>query len=576
MNKKLLIGCGVPLIAVIGIGVIAAKSFKAKPVEERFETIQSGDVEIKVVETGTVEPLRKLEVKSKVGGRLSHMLVDAGAIVSQGQSLATIDPQEINSQVDGLKAQRAAAQARLSAARKNAMFQQSSTSTGIAQYREALSSAKFRKDQASSEAASQSAVTRQSIIAAEAGVKSAQSQLKALKDNLNLMTESSHPQAVVNAKSAYNQAAAQELNALRNLDRQKQLNQKGFVSQQSVDTAQTDYDISVARTSEANERFNRIKDTNRIEVENMQSQIEASKSALEQQKAVLLQTKASNAPFARQQEYLTAKATEEQAKSQLTQAKAGMITNATRLDDVAASEADVRQLDNRLKELLIQQNDTTIYASMAGMITKRYVEQGELVTSAIGSFSQGNAIFQLADLQTLLVKININEVDVPKIRLGMLTEVTIDAVKGEKFLGKVRKISPSSQDSSSTTSAASTQSVIRYPVEIQLDKSDPRIKPGMSAHCSIINSRKLNVVRIPLNCLQGEGYSAKVQIVTEGMKDGVKTQSVALRTVKIGLRGDDFIEVKEGLKAGEKLRPFPFSGPKREKLNFDGGPPDNG
>ena len=571
MNKKLILGCGIPIIALIGIGVFAAKSFKPKPVVERFETVQTGDVEIKVVETGTVEPLRKLEVKSKVGGRISHMLVDAGAIVSQGQSLALIDPQEINSQVDGLRAQMAAAQARLSAARKNSMFQQSSTTNGVAQNKAALDSAKFRTAQAKKEADSQKEVTKESIAAAVAAVYSAQAQLKALKDNLHLMTASSQPQAVVNAESAYKQAVAQESNALRNLNRQKQLSEKGFVSQSIVDSAQTDYEIAVARKSEANERTNRIKETNQIEVENMQSQILASESAVLQQKAALSQAKASNAPFARQQELHTAEAAVKQAESQLQQARAGSITNATRLDDIAASQAEVVQLENRLKELLIQQNDTTIHASMTGMITKRYVEQGELVTSAIGSFSQGNAIFQLADLKTLLVKININEVDVPKIRLGMLTEVTIDAVKGEKFIGKVRKISPSSQDNSTSTTSSSTQSVIRYPVEIQLNNSDPRIKPGMSAHCSIVNSRKTNVIKIPSNCLQGSGDSAKVQIVTESTKDGATIQTVTPRTVKAGLKGDDFVEITEGLKNGEKIRPYPFAGPKREKLNFDGG-----
>ena len=576
MNKKLILGCGVPVIVMIGIGFFVAKSFKAKPVIERFETVQTGDVEIKVVETGTVEPLRKLEVKSKVGGRLSHMLVDAGAIVSQGQSLALIDPQEINSQVDGLKAQMAGANARLSAARKNSMFQQSSTTNGVAQNREAVSSAIFRREQARKEADSQKEVTKESISAAVAAVNSAQAQLKALKDNLHLMTASTQPQAVVNAESAYKQAVAQESNSLRNLNRQKQLSAKGFVSQSIVDSAQTDYEIAVARTSEANERTNRIKETNQIEVENMQSQIMASESAVLQQKAALSQSRASNAPFARQQELRTADASVKQAESQLRQAKAGSITNATRLDDIAASQAEVVQLENRLKELLIQQNDTTIHASMAGMITKRYVEQGELVTSAIGSFSQGNAIFKLADLKTLLVKININEVDVPKIHLGMLTEVTIDAVKGEKFIGKVRKISPSSQDSSTSAAGSSAQSVIRYPVEIQLDNSDPRIKPGMSAHCAIINSRKLSVIKVPSNCLQGTGASANVQIVTESKKEGSPIQIVTPRQVKVGLRGDDFVEIIEGLKSGEKLRPYPFSGPKREKLNFDGGPPDNG
>src|SRR5205085_3654961 len=100
------------------------------------EVAQRGDVEIKVTETGTIEPLHKVEVKSKVGGRVSKLLVDAGARVRTGQILATIDPQEINSEVAALRAQLAGAQARLASALKNTTFQQAQTSASIDQYRQ--------------------------------------------------------------------------------------------------------------------------------------------------------------------------------------------------------------------------------------------------------------------------------------------------------------------------------------------------------------------------------------------------------------------------------------------------------
>src|SRR5262249_31154120 len=114
MKRKWLLGCGLPLVIVVLLGFFGAKALlKSKPKEERSETVQRGDVEIKVVETGTIEPLRKVDVKSKVGGRILRLFVDEGAVVKQGQILATIDPQEINSQVAAVRAQLAAAEARL-------------------------------------------------------------------------------------------------------------------------------------------------------------------------------------------------------------------------------------------------------------------------------------------------------------------------------------------------------------------------------------------------------------------------------------------------------------------------------
>ena len=64
MKKKLVLGCGIPLILVIVLGyygVKAALKLQAKP--ERSEAVTRGDVEIKVVENGTIEPLHKVEVK---------------------------------------------------------------------------------------------------------------------------------------------------------------------------------------------------------------------------------------------------------------------------------------------------------------------------------------------------------------------------------------------------------------------------------------------------------------------------------------------------------------------------------
>jgi len=214
---------------------------------------------------------------------------------------------------------------------------------------------------------------------------------------------------------------------------------------------------------------------------------------------------------------------------------------------------------------------------MTGMITKRYVEQGELVTSAIGSFSQGTAIYQLADLATMLVKINVNEVDIDKVRISMPAEVSIDAAKGALFKGHVRKVSPSSQDSgatSATTAASSTnaQTVIRFPVEVQLDVTDRRLKPGMSSRCSVICSRHRDVVRVPTNCITGTGSRATVKIVTSSMKDGKPVETIENREVSVGLRGDDFVEITSGLKEGEKVRPNPYSGPPIPSVNFKDGP----
>lgn len=575
MISKWAIGCGLVSVVCVSLVVVSAQNaLKPKPKPLRSETVQMGDVEIKVIETGSIEPLSKLEVKSKAGGRISRLMVDAGTMVRKGQVIATIDPQEINSQVEALRAQLAGAKARMEAARKTATYQQSQTSTGIDQYVHNLAAAQARVRQAEAEARAQPMLNNQAIDGAQGTLESAKAQLRALRDNLELMSDSTHPQAVVSAQSAYDTALAQETNAGANLKRQRNLYTRGFVAQQAVDTSQTEYDVARAHTREVKERLDRIKQTNMLEERNLRNQIASQESMVRQAQASLDQAKLNVLPEMKRQELESARAAYAQAKAQLTAARAGKTQDLMRLDEVASAQAEVRQLQNQLDQYLVQQRDTTILATMDGMITKRYVETGELVTSAIGSFSQGSPIFQLADLATMLVKINVNEVDIAKVKTGMPAEVTIDGAKGTIFRGHVRKVAPASGDNSSASSSGSGssgsgQTVIRFPVEIRMDTADPRQKPGMSARCTVICAQRKNVVRIPVNCVHGADTNCTVDVITATTVNGKTTETTMPRPVQVGLRGDDFVEIVSGLKPGERVQPLPYSGPPREKVKFN-------
>jgi len=576
MFKKILLGCGLPLLLIALIGVVAARMLvKPKVATERSEVVTHGDVEIKVVETGTIEPLRKIELKSKVGGRISKLFVDEDAVVTQGKPLATIDPQEINSQVAALRAQLGAAQARLAAAKKNAVYQESQTGTSIDQFVQNAAAAKARLDSAIAEAKAQPTLTTQSIEIAQANLEAAKAALKAQNDSLNLMLESTHPNTVAATQSSYIQAKAQAENSQRSVERQRKLLAKGFVSQQAVDTAAVDGEVSDAHLREVKERLDRLKQTNALEEANARSQIASAQGTVHQAQVALAQAGTTVLNATKSNELQSARAAYAQAQAQLAAARSGRMQDSMRLDEAAASAAEVQQIQQQLNERLVNQHDTTLYATMPGVITKRYVETGDLITSAIGSFSSGSPVFQISDLATMLVKLNVNEVDISKLKIGLPTEVTIDADKGAQFQGKVRKVSPAATASTDTSGNATAQGVIRFPVEIQISKANARLKPGMSARCSIIVGRRQKVLRLPTNCVTGAGDTATVQIVTSTTKGGQTTETTTSRTVKVGLRGDDYIEILSGVTDGERVRPNPYSGPPRKKINVNFGGPDD-
>ena len=583
MGKKLFIGCGVALLLGIIATVVGARFLmREQPKVERSESVTRGDVEIKVVETGTIEPQRKVEVKSKVGGRVSHLYVmDEGTIVKEGQLLASIDPKEINSQVAALQAQLSGARARLASVTKGSTYQQSQTVSGVAQAEQSVATARARLLQAQAEADVQPMLTKQSIASAQASLDSAKSALKAQEDNLRLMLESTHPQAIVTAQANYDQAKAQAENAQRNAVRQHQLLTRGFVSPQVAESADTDAQVAQSHLREVKERLDRIHQTNALEEANSRSQIASAQSQVRQQEAALEEATRSVLPQMKAHELLSAKAALAQAQAQLTAARSGKTQDAMRLDDATASKADVTQLQNQLEALQVQQTDTSILAPMSGVITKRYIEEGEIVTSAISSFSSGTAIFQISDLATMIIKINVNEVDIAKVKRTLLTEVTSDSVKESsggalkavKFLGKVSKVAPSAAtDAAGGSSGSSSGGVIRFPVEIQIDKADTRLRPGMTARCTILVARHKDVLRLPINCVTEKNGKATVQVITSTTANGKTSDTTTERAVTLGLRGDDYIEIVSGIKEWEKVRPNDYSGPARKEIDLQMGP----
>ncbi len=578
MAKKIFAGCGMAFFVLAAlISILGRTLLKPAVKTERSETVTRGDVEIKVVETGTIEPLSKVDVKSKVAGRILQLFVDEGYVVKQGQVLATVDPQQINSQVEALRAQLAAAQARLAEARKTTTYQQSQTATGIDQYVQNLAAARARLRLAEKQAGIQPKLTGQSIAIARANLEAAQATLKAQQDSLNLLVTTTHPNAVVSAQSAFDTAKAQANNAHLNLDRQRNLLNKGYVSQQVVDSAETESQVADAQLRDAKEKLDRIRDANRIEEENARSQVANAQGQVHQAEAALEQAQSDILPLTRQDDLANARAAYRQAAAQLAAAQSGRTQDLMKVDEVTAAAAGVRQIQHQLDDLLVTQQDTTLVAPMAGVIAKRYVEKGDLITSATESFSSGTPVVQVADLHTMLVKINVNEVDINKIKPGMLTEVSIDASRGTVFTGHVYKVSPAAltDSSSSTTSSASsssTQSVIRFPVQIRIDHADPRLKPGMSAHCSVIVARRNNVLRVPTNCIYGADGNTTVQAVTQSVRDGRPVEVATSHPVQVGLRGDDYVELFSGVTEGEKVRPAPYNGPPRKTIEMNNGP----
>jgi HlyD family secretion protein len=110
------IGSAVFVLLLIGGVVTKATSGSTKIDPTKIATVEQGDLAKSVVATGKVQPITKVEVKSKASGIVKKLLVDAGDRVKQGQILAELDKEELQAQVRGDEAQLSAAEANFRAA----------------------------------------------------------------------------------------------------------------------------------------------------------------------------------------------------------------------------------------------------------------------------------------------------------------------------------------------------------------------------------------------------------------------------------------------------------------------------
>lgn len=504
----------------------AAKKAKANAIG-RTTKVGRGDVTIKVTETGTLEPVSQVDVKSRVAGRLQKIFVREGDYVRTGDAIALVDPTEVTRQVEGIKAQLAASQASLAQADQNYRLTVSQNRLAIARAEVALKQAlASQKD-------------------AEVAVRQSEAQYR-------LASAPNRTEDIASASLAVERAEAQLVDAKRTLTRQQSLVTKGFVAQTAADSAQVQVTFAQKDLATQQERVGLLKSgPRRVDSAIAKVGIEAAQSRLAGQKAAVeaarlaLETEQTNA------------------------ASAGL-----RARDVERARADVRQIENSLAQQTVQLTETRIIAPISGDVTGKYQEEGELIASATAGFAQGAAVVSIADLARMQVRVNINEVDVARIKAGQPAEIHVDSVPGQIFKGRVTAISSAAIGKSlkRDAAAASTGSagVVRFEVKVTVANPDKRLRPGMTAVVDIIRDRRMKVLTLPAEAIQPGN---KVAVVA-----GIGAARKATNTpIKVGLKNDAEVEIVSGLAEGDTVEIPKINAKDRRKINF-GRPedPDSG
>ena len=234
-----------------------------------------------------------------------------------------------------------------------------------------------------------------------------------------------------------------------------------------------------------------------------------------------------------------------------------------------AASANLEQARGSLSEARDQLAKTRIVSPIRGRVVRLPVEVGEVAVP--GTFSRETGrLMTIADLGTILAKVKVDETDVVRVHLGDSVEVTIDAFQDSAFVGRVTKISNSATVAASGT-GGSTDRAVDFDVEVTLNNPPAGIRPDLSATARVVTDTRGKALAIPIialtvrqhedlpNELKPEQGAAakKKEKDREGVfvvRDGIAT----FQAVRVGIAGDEYFEVLEGLKRGDSIVAGPY------------------
>jgi HlyD family secretion protein len=265
---------------------------------------------------------------------------------------------------------------------------------------------------------------------------------------------------------------------------------------------------------------------------------------------------------------------------------------------VKIREAELRSQEQNLKTLQLRYEQeraslaSTRYdlsrvrleSPINGIVTRRNIEEGE--TAVTGTMNNpGTVLLTIADMSVIEAEVEVDETEIPNVKLGQKAKVTIDAMPGQTFSAKVTEIGNSPIQVAGQQAAGQATN---FKVVLTLDGEIPDVRPGFTCTAEITTATRSDVVSVPIQAMAVREMvvDAKGDIVRDPVTPGSKpaprrTTPAELKEgqsrkeiegvflvrdgrahfepVKTGIAGDKYFEVVSGLKDGDEVIVGPFS-----------------
>ena len=178
------------------------------------------------------------------------------------------------------------------------------------------------------------------------------------------------------------------------------------------------------------------------------------------------------------------------AQADLDTAEANVATTHASID---AANAGLAQAAAQLHQSQVNLSYTSIISPIDGVVISRNVDVGQTVAASLSA----PVIFTIAqDLTKMQVDTSVSEGDVGRLQVGMKTYFTVDSFPGQRFLGQIRQI---------RNAATTVQNVVTYDAVIDVDNSDLRLRPGMTANVTLVYAERKDVLAISNSALRFRG-----------------------------------------------------------------------
>ena len=321
--------------------------------------------------------------------------------------------------------------------------------------------------------------------------------------------------------------------------------------------------------------------------------VSSSETALQQAKATL---ELSQQNLKRQQDLwkdgLTTREALERAQNEVTVREAEVKRSAqeitARIQEIETREQQIKQEQASLSQTRYNLTQIIIQSPMDGIVVRRNIEEGE--TAIVGTMNNaGSQLLTIADMSVLEAEVEVDETDIPFVALGQEAKVTVDAVENRTFRGRVTEIGNSPIQTNAQQSGGQRQATT-FRVVITLDEEVPNVRPGFTCTAEITTSKKQSATSVPIQAMTVREllFDPQGKIVREESTDRrrrrnenanraddeipaghkreetegvftVRDNKAVFTPVKIGIAGEQYFEVLDGLKVGDRVITGPFA-----------------